>query len=78
LLVVFGAVVAAGLPLAVGGGAVVVALAIIWLVAGLTPMSIFVLNLATLQARPRGGLLAADDEPVPRGARRGRRKSPAI
>ncbi len=48
LLVVFGAVVAAGLPLAVGGGAVVVALALIWVVAGLTQMSIFVLNLATL------------------------------
>ena len=48
LLVVFGAVVAAGLPLAVGGGAVVVALAVIWIVAGVTQMSIFVLNLATL------------------------------
>ena len=48
LLVVFGAVVAAGLPLAVGGGAVVVALAVIWVVAGVTQMSIFVLNLATL------------------------------
>ena len=48
LLVVFGSVVAAGLPLAVGGGAVVVSLAIIWAVAGVTQMSIFVLNLATL------------------------------
>ncbi len=48
LLVVFGSVVAAGLPLAVGGGAVVVSLAIIWLVASVTQMSIFVLNLATL------------------------------
>ena len=48
LLVVFGSVVAAGLPLAVGGGAVLVALAVIWLVAGVTQMSIFVLNLATL------------------------------
>jgi putative drug exporter of the RND superfamily len=48
LLVVFGSVVAAGLPLAVGGGAVVVALAVIWAVAGVTQMSIFVLNLATL------------------------------
>ena len=48
LLVVFGSVVAAGLPLAVGGGAVIVALAIIFVVAGLTQMSIFVLNLATL------------------------------
>ncbi len=48
LLVVFGSVVAAGLPLAVGGGAVVVSLAIIGVVAGVTQMSIFVLNLATL------------------------------
>ena len=48
LLVVFGSVVAAGLPLAVGGGAVLVALAVIWVIAGVTQMSIFVLNLATL------------------------------
>jgi RND superfamily putative drug exporter len=48
LLVVFGSVVAAGLPLAVGGTSVVVALAVIWAVASATPMSIFVLNLATL------------------------------
>jgi len=48
LLLVFGSVVAAGVPLVVGGAAVVVALAVIFLVASLTPMSIFVLNLATL------------------------------
>ncbi len=48
LLVVFGSVVAAGLPLAVGGGAVLLALAVIWAVAQVTQMSIFVLNLATL------------------------------
>jgi RND superfamily putative drug exporter len=48
LLVVFGSVVAAGIPLIVGGTAVVVALAAIFLVASATPMSIFVLNLATL------------------------------
>ena len=48
LLVVFGSVVAAALPLAVGGAAVVVALAAIFLAASVTPMSIFVLNLATL------------------------------
>jgi RND superfamily putative drug exporter len=48
LLIVFGSVVAAGLPLAVGGAAVVVALAAVFIVASLTPMSIFVLNLATL------------------------------
>ncbi len=48
LLLVFGSVVAAGLPLVVGGTSVVVALAAIFVVASLTPMSIFVLNLATL------------------------------
>ncbi|HYL41438.1 MAG TPA: MMPL family transporter, partial [Candidatus Binatus sp.] len=48
LLIVFGSAVAASLPLAVGGAAVVTALAGIFLVASLTPMSIFVLNLATL------------------------------
>jgi putative drug exporter of the RND superfamily len=48
LLFVFGSVVAAAVPLAVGGAAVFIALAIIYLVAGATPMSIFVLNLATL------------------------------
>jgi RND superfamily putative drug exporter len=48
LLLVFGSVVAAGVPLVVGGSAVVVALAAIFLVASVTPMSIFVLNLATL------------------------------
>jgi len=48
LLLVFGSIVAAALPLAVGGAAVVAALAGVFLVAQLTPMSIFVLNLATL------------------------------
>jgi putative drug exporter of the RND superfamily len=48
LLLVFGSVVAAGVPLVVGGSAVIVALAAIYVVASLTPMSIFVLNLATL------------------------------
>ncbi len=48
LLLVFGSVVAAAVPLAVGGTAVLVALAGIYLVASVTPMSIFVLNLATL------------------------------
>ncbi len=48
LLVVFGSAVAAALPLVVGGAAVVVALAAIFIAASLTPMSIFVLNLATL------------------------------
>jgi RND superfamily putative drug exporter len=48
LLLVFGSVIAAGVPLAVGGAAVLVALAGIFVVASLTPMSIFVLNLATL------------------------------
>jgi RND superfamily putative drug exporter len=48
LLIVFGSVVAAGVPLVVGGAAVIVALAAIAGIASLTPMSIFVLNLATL------------------------------
>jgi RND superfamily putative drug exporter len=48
LLVVFGSLVAAGVPLVVGGSSVLVALAAIFLVASVTPMSIFVLNLATL------------------------------
>ena len=48
LLLVFGSVIASGVPLVVGGAAVVVALAGIFLVASVTPMSIFVLNLATL------------------------------
>jgi len=48
LLLVFGSIVAAGMPLAVGGTSVLVALGAIFLVASVTPMSIFVLNLATL------------------------------
>ncbi|MFL5779376.1 MAG: MMPL family transporter, partial [Chloroflexota bacterium] len=48
LVLVFGSVVAAGVPLAVGGAAVVVALGVIFAIASITPMSIFVLNLATL------------------------------
>ena len=48
LLLVFGSVVAASVPLAVGGAAVLVSLAAIFVVASFTEMSIFVLNLATL------------------------------
>jgi putative drug exporter of the RND superfamily len=48
LLIVFSSVVAAGVPLIVGGSSVLVALGAIFLVASVTPMSIFVLNLATL------------------------------
>ena len=48
LLLVFGSVVAAGVPIVVGGTAVAVALAVIFVIASLTSMSIFVLNLATL------------------------------
>ena len=44
----FGSVVAAGVPIVVGGMAVLVALAALFIAASLTPMSIFVLNLATL------------------------------
>lgn len=48
LVIVFGSLVAAGVPLVVGGASVLVALAAIFVIASLTPMSIFVLNLATL------------------------------
>jgi RND superfamily putative drug exporter len=48
LIFVFGSLVAAGVPLVVGGAAVIVALAGIYVVASFMPMSIFVLNLATL------------------------------
>jgi RND superfamily putative drug exporter len=48
LLLVFGSVVAAGVPLIVGGSAVIVALAAIFGLASMMPMSIFVLNLSTL------------------------------
>jgi putative drug exporter of the RND superfamily len=48
LLLVFGSVVAAGVPIVVGGSAVVVALGALYFVAQQTALSIFVLNLATL------------------------------
>ncbi len=48
LIFVFGSLVAAGVPLVVGGAAVIVALGGIFVVASFMPMSIFVLNLATL------------------------------
>ena len=48
LLLVFGSLVAAGLPLAVGGAAVIAALAAIFGVAQFARMSVFVLNLTTL------------------------------
>ena len=48
LLLVFGSVVAAGVPIVVGGSAIVIALGVLFFVAQLTPLSIFVLNLATL------------------------------
>src|SRR6187551_1452641 len=48
LLIVFGTIIGAGLPIATGGTAVVIALALIYLAAQATPLSIFVLNLATL------------------------------
>jgi RND superfamily putative drug exporter len=77
LLFVFGSVVAAGVPLVVGGASVVVALAAVFLIASVTPMSIFVLNLATLlglglgvdysllmTSRFREELAARHDQPV--------------
>jgi RND superfamily putative drug exporter len=48
LLLIFGTVVAAGVPLVVGGSAVLIGLGLVFLVGSVVPMSIFVLNLATL------------------------------
>lgn len=48
LLLVFGSAVAAGVPVAVGGASVVVALALLGLLARTVDMSIFVLNMATM------------------------------
>lgn len=50
LLVVFGSVVASGVPVAVGGASVVVALALLFGAAHRVDMSIFVLNMATMLA----------------------------
>ena len=47
LLIVFGSVVAAGLPVAMGALSVVTTLALVFLVAQVTDMSIFVLNIAS-------------------------------
>jgi len=48
LLLVFRSVIAAGLPAAVGGCSVVVSLALLYLLATATPVSIFALNITTL------------------------------
>lgn len=48
LLFVFGSVVAAGLPLAVGAFAIAGACLVLWLIAGITEVSIFALNLTTM------------------------------
>jgi len=50
LLLVFGSVVAAGVPVAVGGASVVTALALLYGLAHVADMSIFVLNMATMLA----------------------------
>jgi RND superfamily putative drug exporter len=47
LLIVFGGVIAAGLPLVMGGLSVVITLALVHLLAQFTDMSIFVLNIAS-------------------------------
>ncbi|MFO1540290.1 MAG: MMPL family transporter [Chloroflexota bacterium] len=49
LLLVFGSVIAAGVPIVVGGIAVLVALALLFLLAAVVPLSICVLPLATLR-----------------------------
>ncbi|HEV8191906.1 MAG TPA: MMPL family transporter [Ktedonobacterales bacterium] len=48
LLLVFRSVIAAGLPAAVGGCSVVISLALLYLLAQVTPVSIFALNITTL------------------------------
>jgi putative drug exporter of the RND superfamily len=48
LILVFGSVVAAGVPLVIGGAAVLLTLALIALIAQFTEMSIFVLNVTTM------------------------------
>ncbi len=48
LLLVFGSVVAAGVPVAVGGASVAVTLALLFGLAHITDLSIFVLNMATM------------------------------
>ena len=69
LLLVFGSVVAAGVPLVVGGAAVLVALAAIFVVAGAhADEHLRAQPRDAPRARPRRRLLAADDEPIPRGA----------
>src|SRR5262249_42881281 len=50
LVLVFGSVVAAGVPAAVGGASVIVTLALLVGVARVTDLSIFVLNMATMLA----------------------------
>ena len=59
----------AGVPIVVGGTAVVIALAVIFLAAQQTPLSIFVLNLATLLGLGLGVDYALlTDQPIPRRA----------
>nr|MBF6591216.1 MMPL family transporter [Ktedonobacterales bacterium] len=48
LLLVFRSVIAAGLPAAVGGCSVVISLALLYLLARLSPVSVFALNITTL------------------------------
>ena len=69
LVLAFGALVAATLPLIVGVLAITVSLAIIGVIAHYTPMSVFVLNMTTMIGLGVGHrLLAADRHPLPRGA----------
>jgi putative drug exporter of the RND superfamily len=48
LALAFGTAVAAGIPLAVGGVAVLATLGLLWMLAQTVPLSIFVLNIATM------------------------------
>ena len=65
LLFVFGSLVSAAVPIVVGGSAVVIALGALYFVAQQTPLSIFVLNLATLLGLGLGVDYALLDQPIP-------------
>ena len=69
LLLVFGTIVAAGLPVMLGAAAVVTALGALYLVAQRMETSIFAMNTASMIGLGLGHrLLAVDGEPLPRGA----------
>ena len=78
LLLVFGSLVAAGVPLVVGGASVLVALAGVFLIAiGHADEHLRAQPRHAPGPRPRRGLLPAHDQPVPGGAGRATRPAQA-